>query len=663
MLTAQRPQLNFNSEGIPCSELFGDPYYSLDNPLEESRYVFLDSANISGRWKNKQFTIAELGFGFGINFITTAKAWLEQEQQQLSDQPLHYISFEKYPVQPEDLTKCYQQLNISSALVESLVEQYPLPVVGFHRIELQQYNISLTLIFGDALDYLGLCDFKADAWFLDGFSPSKNEALWSADICKNIQRLTQPSGTLSTYCAASDVRESFSNAGFELSTKPGYGKKREILIGTFTHKKDNSSYKLKDKSWLNNHCSKATNKTAIVIGAGIAGTTISASLAKRGWQVTMIDKNSSLASEGSGNANAILMPRLSVDHDTQSQLTLLGFLYSVQYFNYWQRICEEFNWQQCGAIQIPRDEAQWKRMQLIAYQENIPELLLQKISQQQASELANCSVSSEGWHLPLAGWLTPSQLCSSLIKQYPNHINFRANIDIRSIEKQDSQWIAYDKFKQEVCRADTMIIANACSANQFEQTRWCQLHPKRGQISLISQHDCNIQPKKIVCADAYITPPINSQYVVGATFVTADTSTDLRQTEHDENLMKLKKMVPSFSREKIQSLEGRAGIRAVSSDRLPIVGPVADESSFNTIYKDAALGSTHSDYPLPNYHDGLYLASGFGSRGLAWIPLCTEALACLINHEPSPLSKNILNAIHPSRILMKNLVKHVQSSK
>ncbi len=205
------------------------------------------------------------------------------------------------------------------------------------------------------------------------------------------------------------------------------------------------------------------------------------------------------------------------------------------------------------------------------------------------------------------------------------------------------------------------MIANACSANQFEQTDWCQLHPKRGQISLIPEYESNIQPSKIVCADAYITPPVNAQYVLGATFMTADTSTELRQSEHEENLMKLKKMIPSYACKDIQKLEGRAAIRAVSTDRLPIVGPVADEVSFNTIYKDAALGSTHRHYPKPEYHNGLYLASGFGSRGLAWIPLCTEALACLINNEPSPLSNNILNAIHPNRILMKNLVKRMQS--
>ena len=659
MLTVQPPQLNFNNDGIPCSALFGDPYFSLTNPLEESQYVFLDSTDIPGRWKNTHFTIAELGFGFGINFITTANAWIKQP---LSNNQLHYLSIEKHPVQPADLIQCYQQLNLSCSVTKNLLEQYPLPVAGFHRIELHEHNITLTLIFGEAIDCLKQCNFEANAWYLDGFAPSKNQALWSDAIARQIHRLTRPSGTLSTYTAASEVRKSLTNAGFDIEKKPGYGKKREMLIGTLTSKQTRQAYKLKDKSWLINSPFKPNSQNAIVIGAGMAGTAMSAALAKRGWQVTLIDKNDSLASEGSGNANAILMPRLSVDHDIQSQLTLLGFLYSQKYFNQLKNYSAEFNWQQCGAIQIPRDETQWKRMQLIASQENIPDALLRPVSQQQASELANCNVASEGWHLPLAGWLTPSQLCSTLMKQYTELINFQAHTEIHTLEKHNSQWIAFDNNQHEIFRADTVVIANACSANQFEQTDWCQLHPKRGQISLIPEYESNIHPSKIVCADAYITPPINAQYVLGATFVTADRSTECRQSEHEENLMKLKKMIPSYTCKDILSLEGRAAIRAVSSDRLPIVGPVADEVSFNTRYKDAALGSTRCQYPEPKYHNGLYLASGFGSRGLAWIPICTEALACSINNEPNLLSNNILNAIHPSRILMKNLVKRVQSS-
>ena len=249
MLTVQPAQLNFNKDGIPCSEQFGDPYFSLANPLAESQYVFLDSSNIIDRWMNKHFTIAELGFGFGINFITTANHWNTSSQP---NHRLHYISIEKYPVLTDDLAQCYKQLNIASPIIDSLLQNYPPLVEGFHRIEFNDYNIVLTLIFGDADDYLEQCEFEADAWFLDGFSPSKNKALWSNDIAEHIQRLTKKGGTLSTYSAASEVRKSFSKVGFDITKLSGYGKKREMLVGTLKSKQSLRSFNLKDKPWFIN---------------------------------------------------------------------------------------------------------------------------------------------------------------------------------------------------------------------------------------------------------------------------------------------------------------------------------------------------------------------------------------------------------------------------
>ena len=120
-------------------------------------------------------------------------------------------------------------------------------------------------------------------------------------------------------------------------------------------------------------------------------------------------------------------------------------------------------------------------------------------------------------------------------------------------------------------------------------------------------------------------------------------------------------MIPTFTPPNTDELIGCAAIRAVSPDRLPLVGPVADKSIFNQTYKDAAMGSTKSNYPAPTYLPGLYLATGFGSRGMAWIPLCAETLACQINNEPNPLNQPLLNAIHPNRILMRQLIKAYNS--
>lgn len=655
MLTVKPPQLNFNSDGTPSSIQFDDPYFSLDNAAEESRYVFIQGNHLPERWCTQNqdlehFTIAELGFGFGLNFITSCEIWLKNN----SPGHLHYISLEKYPVKKNDLVKLHSKLELSPKLSQELINFYPISIIGSHRIHFDEFNITLTLIFDDALNYLKKANFQAHAWYLDGFSPNKNPQLWDAPIAQEVFRLTAERGTLSTYSAASIVRKNFSSVGFKISKMDGFGKKREMLTGIKTKSIHKEKLPYKFKNWLNTKPHQYKNKTAIVIGAGMAGCLISAALAKRNWQITLLDKHSSIANEGSGNPNAILMPRLSVDHDIQSQLTLQGFLYSSRYFNQLAKT-SLFSWQQSGAIQLPRDTAQWSRMQTITQQNSIPHELLHPVSQSQASELCHCNVSKEGWHIPLAGSLTPALLCETLLELYKHKISFTKDTDAKTIEKIDGTWVVYDSHGKSFS-ADVVIIASGLAANKFSQTDWCSLNPKRGQITFIPEQLCNIQPKKIVCADAYVTPAVNSQLITGATFITNDDKTDLREHEHNENLEKLATLIPSFKSYDTEQMTGRAAIRAVSNDRLPVVGPVSIASDFFLDYKDAALGATHHQYPTSKTYQGLYMASGFGSRGLAWIPLCTESLACIINNEPNPIDNLLLQAIHPNRLLMKQLI-------
>ena len=654
MLTVKPPQLNFNNEGVPCSSDFDDPYFSLKNGIEESHHVFIKGNRLKQRWEHINaediFIIAELGFGFGINFLTTCQQWIQNTPKQGR---LHYISFEKYPVSTRDLDLCYTKFNLHTQLSQKLIQDYPIAIEGSHRIHFDNYDISLTLIYGDALSYLKKSNFYAHAWFLDGFSPNKNPQLWNIEIAEQVYRLTQQHGTFATYSAASIVRKNFSSAGFATSKQEGFGSKRDMLIGERLTLPEQNDLPLKGKNWLNNPKRSYKNKTAIVIGAGMAGCFISAALAKRNWNVTLLDRHSSVASEASGNPNAILMPRLSLDHDVQSQLTLQGFLYTIRVLNYLKET-NDFDWQQCGAIQLPRDKTQRKRMQRIANQKSIPEKLLTAINRTQASELAGINLDKAGWHIPLASWLKPSLLCETILQKYNSNIHFHGKTSIESLHEGNHQWIAHSTARS-TYTADIIILANALAVSQFKQTQWCEFNPKRGQISFFPEIACNIQPKKIICSDAYITPECDSNLITGATFITNDTKTDIRSHEHEENLYKLSNMIPSFEINKNYGIKGRVAIRAVSDDRLPITGPAAVADEFFKDFKNAALGSTNHMYSPAKTYPGLYIHSAFGSRGLAWIPLCSEILACIINNEPSPVDMKLEQAIHPNRLLMKKL--------
>ena len=658
MITLEPAQISFNSLGIPYSEQFKDTYYSLSGAIDECEHVFIEGNDLKRRWANTQtFTIAELGFGFGLNFFVSANYWQKYSNKQSW---LHYISFEKHPVKKQDLIRFYEQIDFHSDLIEKFSKYYPLPFKGQHRIEFSEQNISLTLVFNDALLALKDSSFIADAWYLDGFAPRLNNSMWSTEIMHQIARLTNHQGTFATYSCASAIQNNLNHAGFQIKKKAGFAKKREMLTGSKGLESIQSGYTLKQKSWLLSNKKIFKPRKAIVVGAGLAGVMISAALAKRGWQISLIEQHSNVANEGSGNANAILMPRLSVDHDLQAQLTLLGFLYSTQLLSNLNQTSNNTVWHQCGAIQIPRDAEQWQRMQQITRQENISIEFLQEINSNEASKLANCKLKHPGWLFPQAGWAIPKNICSILLEKYSSQIKFINTTRIDNIEFHNQNWHISSKDKTDIEHAPVIILTNALNANQYEQTRWCPLNAKRGQLTYIGNETINLNLQKIICSDIYISPSINNNYILGATFVSGDTSIEIRSNEHQENITKLNKLAPDLFIKKNTQLDGRAAIRAVSPDRLPIVGPVAQEKDFYHDFHNAALGSTKSTYPIPKYHQGLYLATGFGSRGIAWIPICTEALASLICCEPNLLNQQLLNAIHPNRFLMKQLIKSVQ---
>ena len=649
--------MKFNQEGIPFSLDYQDTYYSVSGPVDESHYVFIQGNQLQRRWGEKDFTIAEIGFGFGLNFITSCQSWLASN----SRHSLHYISFEKHPVSGKDLLTCHNNLGIESDLSLLLHDQYPLAVSGIHRIHFYQYNIFLTLVYGDALEYLSDLAFKADCWYLDGFSPSKNQTLWSMEIAGEIYRLTKPGGTFSTYSAATQVKNNFSAAGFSVTKKPGFHNKREMLTGVCVDKEPQSEFHYREQSWFNLPSTAAHEKTVTIIGAGLAGICTAAALARRNWHVTVIDKHSSPATEGSGNKNAILMPRLSVDHDSQSQLTLAGFLYSLRFLQSLKEQDPSLHWEQCGAIQIPRDHKQQLRMEQLLVQGNIPSELLYAVDGSEIQSLTECACANGGWYIPLACWTVPAEICRTLLTVHQDNIEFIGNTDVSSITQKDDVWTIVDQNNHIIRTSHYVLIANAGHASCFTQTQWCKTYPKRGQLTYLPKSASNIHPSKIICSDAYITPATENHYVLGASFITGDTSREIRKSEHLNNLARVKKMIPSFEAEIAETMDGHAAIRAVSQDRLPIIGPVAKAEKFYQLFTDAAQGATNKGYPTPEYYNGLYIATAFGSRGLAWIPLCAEIIACMINDEPLPLQQSLIKSMHPSRYLMKNLIRQASN--
>ena len=208
----------------PRSEIYDDIYFSTEDGMAESNAVFLEGINAPDVWKNqKHFTICELGFGTGLNFLNTINMWLKTTS---NDQKLHYIATEKHPLNRAEILNAVHWHEHTNNL-EEMLRDYPEPNLLFDD------RVKLTLLLGDSREQLSQLSYKVDAWYMDGFAPAKNPDMWSPELMSLMARHSNDGAKLATFSAAGAVRRGLIEVGFEVDKKKGFGKKREMMTGIF----------------------------------------------------------------------------------------------------------------------------------------------------------------------------------------------------------------------------------------------------------------------------------------------------------------------------------------------------------------------------------------------------------------------------------------------
>jgi len=219
--------LEWRDDKTPVSAQFDDPYYSVDDGRAETEYVFIDGNQLKSRWPElSDCTIAELGFGTGLNFLETVRHWRSTKP---NGGKLHFTSFEQFPISKDELAKALSNWPDLTDLASQLVEVWD-PSPELLDLEFDK-DIKLTVYFGDANITLPNLKFAADAWYLDGFSPAKNPELWNDQLMQEVGNRTVAGGTFATYTAAGFVKRNLQFAGFQVQKIRGFGRKREMLTG------------------------------------------------------------------------------------------------------------------------------------------------------------------------------------------------------------------------------------------------------------------------------------------------------------------------------------------------------------------------------------------------------------------------------------------------
>lgn len=649
-------QLDWDDQGRPYSRVFDDVYFSDKSGLDETRYVFIEQNRLAERFAalapGERLVIGETGFGTGLNFLC---AWQVFEQHAAPGARLHFVSVEKYPLSHADLQRALALWPELKAFAEPLLAQYVAIHQGFQRLTLANGRVTLTLLIGDALEQLPQLDARIDAWFLDGFAPAKNPDMWTAELFAELARLASPGSTISTFTSTGWVRRLLNAAGFKMKRTPGIGHKWEILRGEYLGWPQEVAAPAADKPWFARPAPVTGERRALVIGAGLAGCASAASLAARGWQVSLLERHDALAREASGNPQGVLYLKLSAHGTALSQLIVSGFGYTRRLLESLQR---GVDWDACGVLQLAFNAKEGERQAQLAAA--FPEDLLQTLDQAQAQIRAGIALQSGGLFYPEGGWVHPPALCQWQAGAPNIQVLTHHNVlDLRHVQGQWQAW-AGDTLLAE---APVVVLAGAAEIRQFAQSSELPLKRIRGQITRLPQTPDSQCLSTVVCAEGYVAPARLGEHTLGASFDFNNDDLTPTAVEHAGNLAMLEEISPDLvlrlGAESLQpeALEGRAAFRCTSPDYLPIVGPLADSAAFAEAYKALSKDARQTpDIPCP-WLPGLYINSGHGSRGLITAPLSGELLAAWLDDEPLPLPKAVAEACHPNRFALRRLIR------
>lgn len=654
------PSLRWRGEDTPFSANFDDFYYSSDNGLAEGRHVFLAGNELPERWQRHRaarFVVAETGFGTGLNFLLTWQAWRARGEAVEGPRRLHYLGLEKFPLAAADLQRAGAAWPELAPLLAELLAQYPQPLPGVHRALFDAGTVTLDLWWGDVeavLDDLGHNRRPlVDAWYLDGFAPARNAAMWRAALWPKVATLSRPGATFATFTAASAVSRGLAEAGFALRKVPGFGPKRQQMCGQLSSRPPLP--RLRGTPWDLGDPEQNSPAQVLVIGAGLAGCHTAAALARRGIRVTLLDRGA-VAAGASGNAQGVLYTRLSHRHSPLTDFALASFGFaSRQYRASFTAgtLLPGADGELCGSFHQVADAGELARMAPLL--EPLPQLA-QILDADSASTVLGTAQNSSGYWYPDSGWMSPPALCRHLLR-HPL-ISLREGCGPLKLQWTSEAWEALGDEGTLAC-APVAVVAAGTHCGELASLDWLPLRAIRGQTTQLPPLRALAGLRSVLCHSGYIAPATAEGHCIGATFAPGDMDPELRPRDRVQNLEQLAAALPAVGAALTglvdTDLPGRTGWRCASPDYLPLVGPVPDREAFIGDYA-RLRDNARTEIPFAGrYVPGLYLNTAHGSRGLTSTPLAAELLASQICAEPLPLEPELTRALAPARFIIRDL--------
>ncbi|WGM46251.1 tRNA 5-methylaminomethyl-2-thiouridine biosynthesis bifunctional protein MnmC [Brevundimonas sp. NIBR10] len=539
------PRLTWAEDGAPRSGRFGDVYFSADDGLAESRAVFLQGCGLPQAWAGRAtFTVAELGFGTGLNILSLLDLWRREGP---ANARLHVFTVEGFPLSRDEAARALAAWPELAEISGVLLDRWPAGDPGVHRIDLPGFNAVIDVAVGEVVDVLSAWTGRADAWFLDGFSPALNPGMWSEPVLDLIAARSAPGARLATFTVAGFVRRGLTQRGFQVDKRPGHGRKRERLEATL-------------------------RPTVAVIGAGIAGASVARALIAAGCIVTVVEADRPGAG-GSGFPAALVTPRLDAGDVGIASFHAQALDRARElYATVPDAIVGE------GVVQLHQTDRDAARFDRIAAQSWWSPGAMTVIDVAGATARLGEETNTGGLLMAGALAVAPAPILSAWIEGARRMTGTVAAITPgesggRSLTDPDGVVIA---------EVDSVVITAGWGAAALAPD--LDLRPVRGQASWV---EGGTTPA--VAWGGYAVPTTDG-LLFGATHDRDDVGTDVRPADTERNLQTLAARLPRLAQVvgTAGPIQARAAVRATTRDRLPVCGALSDQPG---LYVLGGLGS------------------------------------------------------------------------
>ncbi len=579
------PCLDWTENRAPVSRRFGDVYFSAEDGLAETRAVFLDGCGLPGAWIGRShFVVAELGFGSGLNIAALLDLWRSSRP---SNGRLHVFTVEAFPMSAPEASRALSAWPELGEAARALTEAWPSRTPGFHRLDLPAFGAVIDVAVMDVVEALSAWSGRADAWFLDGFSPAKNPRMWSDEVLALVRSRSAPGARAATFTVAGAVRRGLEAQGFTVAKKPGHGRKRErleaALPGSRTH---------------------AREPRVAIVGAGIAGASLARALLAEGLRPVVVECRTPGAG-ASGNPAALVTPRFDVGPGPEGAFFAQAFERAIALYEAAPNVVLER-----GALQLEASPRDARRFDAIAGQSIWPSGAMNRVSPSDADELLGDVAGRGGLFIRDGLTISPADV----LDRFLGGCDLRAG-RVESLERGEGCWRLLDPDGRELAEAEVVCLAAGWGLSSLRPD--LPLSPARGQVSWIDG-----RAARAAAWGGYVVPT-RSGVLFGSTFDRGDSNTEVRPHDHDRNLATLSLVRGALAAELAdRPWRGRACIRATTRDHLPVAGQL---------------------------EAGLWVLGGLGSRGFTTGPLLAEHLAAYILGLPSPLPQPIASRLQPHR--------------